>query len=34
MPGCGRFDTLDEFFDTAVASEVTDVDNMKVQQQQ
>jgi len=34
MPGCGRFDTLDEFFDKAVALEVTHVENKKPQQQQ
>ena len=32
-PACGRFDTLDEFFDKAVASEVTPVENKKPQQQ-
>jgi len=26
-PACGRFDTLDEFFDKAAASEVTHVTN-------
>jgi len=31
---CGRLDTLDEVFDKAVASEVTDVENMNPQQQQ
>jgi len=34
VPACGRFDTLDEFFDKAVASEVTHVENTKPQQQQ
>jgi len=33
-PACGRFDTLDKFFDKAAASEVTHVENMKPQQQQ
>jgi len=33
-PACGRFDTLDEFFDKAMASEVTHVENKKPQQQQ
>jgi len=33
-PACGRFDTLDEFFDKAAASEVTHVENKKPQQQQ
>jgi len=33
-PACVRFDTLDEFFDKAAASEVTHVENMKPQQQQ
>jgi len=33
-PTCGRFDTLDEFFDQAVASDVTHVKNKKPQQQQ
>jgi hypothetical protein len=31
---CGRFDTLDEFFDKAAASEVTHVENKMPQQQQ
>ena len=34
MPACGRFDTLDKFFDKAAASEVTHVENKKPQQQQ
>jgi len=33
-PACGRFDTLDEFFDEAAASEVTHVENKMLQQQQ
>jgi hypothetical protein len=33
-PACGRFDTLDEFFDKAAASELTHVENKKPQQQQ
>jgi hypothetical protein len=33
-PACGRFDTLDEFIDQAVPSEVTHVQNKKPQQQQ
>ena len=33
-PACGRFDTLDEFFVKAAASEVTHVENKKPQQQQ
>jgi len=31
-PACGRFDTLDEFFAKAAASEVTHVENKKLQQ--
>jgi hypothetical protein len=34
MPTCGRFDTLDEFFDKATALEVTHVDNKQPLQQQ
>jgi hypothetical protein len=34
MPACRRFDTLDQFFDQAVAMEVTHVENMKPQLQQ
>ena len=33
-PAWGRLDTLDEFFDKAAASEVTHVENKKLQQQQ
>jgi len=33
-PSCGRFDTLDEYFDKAAASEVTPVANKKPQRQQ
>jgi hypothetical protein len=33
-PACGRFDTLDEFFDKAVASKVTHVENKQPQQEQ
>jgi hypothetical protein len=32
-PACGRFGTLDKFFDKAAASEVTHVENKKPQQQ-
>jgi hypothetical protein len=31
---CSRFDTLDQFFDKAAASEVAHVENKKPQQQQ
>jgi hypothetical protein len=34
MPTCGRFDTLDEFFNKAAASEVTRVENKMPPQQQ
>jgi len=33
-PSCGRYDTLDEFFDKAEASEVTHAENTKPQQQE
>jgi hypothetical protein len=33
-PACARFDTLDEFFEKAAASEVTHVENKTSQQQQ
>jgi hypothetical protein len=34
MPACSKFDNLDQFFDKAAASEVTHVENKKLQQQQ
>jgi hypothetical protein len=33
-PACGRFDTLDEFFDKAAASDITHLENKMPQQQQ
>jgi hypothetical protein len=33
-PACGKFDSLDKFFDKAAASEVTHVEMKKPQQQQ
>jgi hypothetical protein len=33
-PTCGRFDTMDELFDKAAASEITHIDSKKPQQQQ